>query len=113
MRERKVGIRELKSKLSECVRDVKMGATIVVTEHGRSVARIVPEARSLDERLDTLRNAGTILWSGRRLGAGEPSVRSGENGPLPTSSLRTASDPVSGCERARQTVRDGAWAPKR
>lgn len=74
MRERRVGIRELKSKLSECVRDVKMGATIVVTEHGRSVARIVPEGRSLDERLDTLRNAGTILWSGRRLGAGKPGV---------------------------------------
>ena len=75
MRERKVGIRELKSKLSACVRDVKMGATIVVTEHGRRVARIIPEARSLDERLDTLKNAGTILWSGRRLGAGKPSVR--------------------------------------
>jgi prevent-host-death family protein len=76
MRERKVGIRELKSKLSECVRDVKMGATIVVTEHGRSVARIVPEAQSLDERLDRLRNAGTILWSGRRLAASKPGVRS-------------------------------------
>jgi prevent-host-death family protein len=75
MRERKVGIRELKSKLSECVRDVKRGATIVVTEHGRSVARIVPEARSLDERLDTLRNAGAILWSGRRLGARHSGVR--------------------------------------
>ena len=75
MRERKVGIRELKSKLSECVRAVKMGATIVVTEHGRSVARIVPEARSLDERLDMLRNAGTILWSGRRLGARRSGVR--------------------------------------
>ena len=75
MRERKIGIRELKSKLSECVRDVKMGATIVVTEHGRSVARIVPEGRSLGERLDTLRNAGTILWSGRRLGARKPGVR--------------------------------------
>ena len=75
MRERKIGIRELKSKLSECVRDVKMGATIVVTEHGRSVARIVPEARSLDERLDMLRNAGTILWSGRRLGARRSGVR--------------------------------------
>jgi prevent-host-death family protein len=75
MRERKVGIRELKSKLSECVRDVKMGATIVVTEHGRSVARIVPEALSLDERLDTLRNAGTILWSGRRLGGTRSGVR--------------------------------------
>jgi prevent-host-death family protein len=75
MKERKVGIRELKSKLSECVRDVKRGATIVITEHGRSVARIVPEARSLDERLDTLRNSGTILWSGHRLGAIKPGVR--------------------------------------
>jgi prevent-host-death family protein len=75
LKERKVGIRELKAKLSACVRDVKMGATIVVTEHGRTVARIVPEARSLDERLDTLRNSGTIAWSGRRLGASKPSVR--------------------------------------
>jgi len=75
MKERRVGIRELKSRLSECVRDVKMGATIVVTEHGRSVARIVPDTDSLDDRLETLRNAGAILWSGRRLGAAKPDVR--------------------------------------
>ena len=75
MRERQVGIRELKSKLSQCVREVKMGATIVVTEHGRSVARIVPEAHSLGERLDTLKNSGTILWSGRRLGASRLGAR--------------------------------------
>lgn len=41
MRERRVGIRELKSKFGARVRDVKRGATIVVTEHGRKVARIV------------------------------------------------------------------------
>ena len=75
MRERSVGIRELKSKLSECVRDVKAGATIVVTEHGRRVARIVPEAEPLDERLRTLRNAGAILWSGRRLAKTKPVAR--------------------------------------
>ena len=75
MRERRVGIRELKSKLSQCVRDVKMGATIVVTEHGRSVARIVPETHSLGEQLDTLKNSGAILWGGRRLGARRPGVR--------------------------------------
>jgi len=75
MKERSVGIRELKSKLSECVRDVKRGATIVVTEHGRRVARLVPEADSLDERLEILKNAGTVLWSGRRLGATKPAVR--------------------------------------
>ena len=75
MRERSVGIRELKSKLSECVREVRRGATIIVTEHGRRVARLVPEADSLEQRLATLKNSGTILWSGRRLGARKPSAR--------------------------------------
>jgi prevent-host-death family protein len=75
MRERSIGIRELKSKLSACVRDVKGGGTIVVTEHGRRVARIMPEGHSLDERLETLKNAGVILWSGRRLGGMKPDVR--------------------------------------
>lgn len=75
MKERTVGIRELKANLSECVRNVKMGAVIVVTEHGRRVARMVPEAHSLDERLEALKNAGAILWSGRRLGRTKPDVR--------------------------------------
>ena len=75
MRERSVGIRELKSKLSKCVREVRRGATIVVTEHGRHVARLVPEADSLDERLAILKNSGTILWSGRRLRSTRPVAR--------------------------------------
>ncbi len=75
MSEHRMGIREFKSKLSQCVREVKMGATIVVTEHGRRVARLVPEADSLDERIDTLRSAGSIQWSGRRLGSTKPTVR--------------------------------------
>ena len=74
MGERRVGIRELKSKLSECVRDVKRGATIVVTDHGRRVARLVPEADSLEERLEVLKSSGTVLWSGRRLGRTKPEV---------------------------------------
>ena len=73
--ERHVGIRELKAKLSQCVRDVKLGATIVVTEHGRRVARLVPETDSLDERLATLKRSGTIMWSGRSLGAATPPPR--------------------------------------
>ena len=75
MKEQHVGIRELKARLSECVRDVKRGATIVVTEHGRRVARLVPEVGSLDERLNTLKNSGSVLWSGRRLGKQKPTVR--------------------------------------
>jgi prevent-host-death family protein len=64
MKERRIGIRELKTRLSECVRAVKSGATIVVTEQGRRVARLIPEAHSLDERLDALRNAGAVSCSG-------------------------------------------------
>jgi prevent-host-death family protein len=84
MKERSVGIRELKSKLSECVRDVKRGATIVVTEHGKRVARLVPEADSLEDRLEALKNSGTVLWSGRRLGRTRPEV--------PARGKRTVSD---------------------
>ena len=39
--ERRIGIRELKSKLSEFIREVRSGGTIVVTEPGRPVARMI------------------------------------------------------------------------
>jgi prevent-host-death family protein len=70
--EKRIGIRELKSTLSECVREVKAGRTIVVTDHGQPVARIIPEAMSLRERMDALRKAGTVAWSGHRLRRGKP-----------------------------------------
>src|SRR5919108_3549135 len=70
--EKRIGIRELKATLSECVREVKAGRTIVVTEHGRPVARIIPEAISFRERVEALRKAGTIAWSGRRLRPAKP-----------------------------------------
>ena len=75
MAERRVGIRELKSRLSECVREVKTGGTIVVTEHGRPVARMIADASSLRERLEALGNTGGILWSGRRLKPTKPVAR--------------------------------------
>jgi prevent-host-death family protein len=75
MRERRIGIRELKSKLSECVRDVKDGQTIVVTERGHAVARLIPDATSVRERLAELRSAGGIQWRGRRLTRTKPVAR--------------------------------------
>ena len=71
-REKRVGIRELKSTLSECVREVKSGRTIVVTEHGQPVARIIPEGISLRERVEALRKAGAIAWNGRHLRPAKP-----------------------------------------
>ena len=74
IREKRVGIRELKATLSECVREVKAGRTIVVTDHGQPVASIVPEALSLRDRVDALRRAGVVAWSGRRLRAAKPAA---------------------------------------
>ena len=75
MSERRIGIRELKSKLSECVREVRDGRTIVVTEHGRAVARLIPDTTSTHDRLAALKNAGGIQWSGRRLARTKPAAR--------------------------------------
>lgn len=70
-----MGIRELKATLSECVREVRAGRTIVVTDHGQPVARIIPEAVSRGERVEALRQSGAIGWSGRRLGPAKPAGR--------------------------------------
>ncbi len=71
-REKRIGIRELKSTLSECVREVRAGRTIVVTDHGQPVARIIPETASLREPVEALRKASAIAWSGRRLRPAKP-----------------------------------------
>jgi prevent-host-death family protein len=74
-RERRIGIRELKATLSECIREIKSGRTLVVTEHGDPVARMIPESASAIERLDALRKAGSVAWSGQRLRRIKPVAR--------------------------------------
>jgi antitoxin (DNA-binding transcriptional repressor) of toxin-antitoxin stability system len=74
-RERRIGIRELKATLSECIREIKSGRTLVVTEHGDAVARMIPESASTIERLDALRKAGSVAWSGQRLRRIKPVAR--------------------------------------
>ncbi len=72
MRERRVGIRELKATLSQRVREVSSGRTLVVTAHGVPVARMIPESISVRERVEALRSAGAIAWSGQRLRPAKP-----------------------------------------
>lgn len=62
---KKVGIRELKNRLGTYVRQVRRGATIVITDRGQPVARIVPEpetprGKSLEDLLQELAAAGHI-----------------------------------------------------
>jgi prevent-host-death family protein len=44
----KVGVRELKNGLSRYLAAVRDGQELIVTDHGKPVARIVPVSRSLD-----------------------------------------------------------------
>lgn len=67
MIETKVGIRELKAKLSDYLRRVKAGETIVVTEHGASIGRIIPILPTVADNLQIMVSAGLIEWNGRKL----------------------------------------------
>ena len=80
--EKEVGVRELKARLSEYLRDVKSGRTVIVTEHGRPVARLVPEPTSLRDRMLALARAGEIVWSGQRYMPAGPVARPRGNQPL-------------------------------
>jgi prevent-host-death family protein len=74
MEQTKVGIRELKTNLSKYMDKVKSGQSIVITEHGKPVGRIIPEGQSLEERVDALVQAGVIAWSGKKLKRIKPPV---------------------------------------
>ena len=75
------GIRDLKNKLSEYLRLVAQGETVLVTDHGRVVAQLAPPpvfapaAASEDEALRRLAGAGKIrLPSGRAPSPGQGPV---------------------------------------
>ena len=47
---RRVGIRELKARLSEYVRQVRQGRTLLVTDHGEVVAELRPAGDAASQR---------------------------------------------------------------
>jgi prevent-host-death family protein len=70
-----VGIRELKARLSNYVQQVKAGTTLVITERGKPVGRIVPIKPSVTAQIQDLLQTGLVAWSGRRLEPKTPMVR--------------------------------------
>ncbi|MEX2530919.1 MAG: type II toxin-antitoxin system prevent-host-death family antitoxin [Gemmatimonadota bacterium] len=70
---RSVGIREIKNRLSEYLRYVASGETVLVTHHGRVVAQLAPPpvhappAPSEDEALRRLAAAGKIRLPGKAI----------------------------------------------
>jgi prevent-host-death family protein len=68
----RVGTRELKSKLSEYMRRVKAGETILVTEHGRTIGQIVPVKPTLEEKLQAVVDSGLAEWNGKKFAPASP-----------------------------------------
>jgi len=81
MAARTVGVRELKARLSEYLRQVKTGRSIVITERGKAVGKLVPSAQSLEEKLLAIVKSGRAEWNGNRLKPSKPvaSVKEGHS----------------------------------
>ena len=74
MRERHVAIGELQANLSGCLEEVRSGMTLVVTDKGGRVARVIPETEAVKQTRAALQAAG-IAWTGKRPKKRKPSVR--------------------------------------
>ncbi len=68
-----VGVRYLKAHLSAHLDRVKAGQTVVVTERGRPVAKLMPfGGQALPPSVERLLQTGAATWSGRDLPPFEP-----------------------------------------
>ena len=72
-----VSIRELKSRLSHYLRLTRKGESVIVTDHGVPIGRIVPMGREpagqdLGARLAAMRDTGLAQWSGQKLRRRKP-----------------------------------------
>lgn len=74
MRERRIGVGELKADLNRFLAEVRAGTTLLVTDGDERVARVIPEPDVTQEVRAAAKDAG-IVWSGRRLKKRMPSVR--------------------------------------
>lgn len=72
MRQITVGTRELKNRLSEYLRRVKAGETVIITERGVPVGQIQPIQADLTSRLLKLAQAGVVEWNGQPMPSYQP-----------------------------------------
>ena len=72
MTELRVGTRDLKNKLSEYLRRVKAGETVIITYLGKSIGKIVPIEPTVEEHLQTMVDVGLAEWNGEKLKPYQP-----------------------------------------
>ncbi|MBZ0157889.1 MAG: type II toxin-antitoxin system prevent-host-death family antitoxin [Alphaproteobacteria bacterium] len=70
-----VNIREFKSRLSYYLRLTKAGESVVITERGTPIGRIVPVAAPVEERMEAMAQAGLALWNRKKLKPMPPVAR--------------------------------------
>jgi prevent-host-death family protein len=70
-----VSIRELKSRLSYYLRLTKAGESVVITERGTPIGRIVPSSAPVQDRIENMLQAGLILWNRKPLRPMAPVVK--------------------------------------
>ena len=70
LRERCIRIQELETNPSGCLEEVRSGTTLLLTDGGHRVARLIPEPGASDSK-----NAPAIAWTGRPLKKTKPKAR--------------------------------------
>jgi prevent-host-death family protein len=80
----KISVRELKSRLSECLRKVAAGEEVVVTSRGKAVARLSPPCarrRGVSTRAELIARFRDLPWvrpgSGKKPALPKPLIRIG------------------------------------
>lgn len=67
-----VSVDELRANLKDCLQQVEQGKVLVITQRGKTIARILPAGGSLKKRMDGLVKDGVISWGGKPLSPWEP-----------------------------------------
>lgn len=67
-----VGVRELKNRLSEYLREVKKGRSIIITQWGKPIGMITPRTSKVEDRMERMVEAGLVAWNGKMLEQIEP-----------------------------------------
>lgn len=83
-----IGVRELRQRASECLREVESGRTLEVTSHGRTVALLVP-AGGKERREQLVTRGRATPAKGDLLALGRP-IRPARGVPTPGVLLRRA-----------------------
>ena len=72
---RSVGIRELKANLSACLRRIKSGTTLVITERGKAIGRLSPVEPTLEEELQKGVRSRLWAWNGKKWMPSTPRIK--------------------------------------